>query len=339
MRRLFPGLMCVLMSLFACAATAQNSAYLDDFDVMWSAMDQHYPYFELKGVDWQALGKAHRVEAAMARSPKAFSQVLQRMLARLDDVHIFLVMPDGQRVATAESSYTPNWNDVVVRGDLQFVREFDRFAYMGLTREDDFGALVITDQSAATPQLVKGIVAQIGEWRDKPGFIVDLRRAFGGNELFARQVAQAFCGDPVVYAMNKYRSGPGHTDFGPLLERVLPATKKPYRGPVVCLQGNGAISSGESFVKMFQALPHAVTIGGATRGSSGNPKPEVLPNTGIEVWFSRWFDVTVNEQPVEGNGVTPDYMLKATPTSFRHADPIWEAAREKLRAVRAQARN
>lgn len=335
MPRQLNGLLCVVLSLFACTASGQSSAYLEDFDVMWTAMDRHYPYFELKGVDWQQLGDAHRVETAMVLSPKAFSQALQRMLARLDDVHVFLVMPDGQRVNTAVSSYTPNWNEAAVRADLRLVREFGRFAYMGLTREEDFCALVITDQAAATPQLVKGVVNQVQEWRDKPGFLVDLRRAFGGNELLAREVARVFCGDPVIYAKNKYRSGPGHSDFGPLLDRVLPASRKPYLGPVVVLQGNGVISSGESFVQMFQALPHAVTIGGTTRGASGNPKAKLLPNTGIEVWFSRWFDMTVDEQPVEGNGVPPDSLFETTPGMFDAADPIWHAGREKLRNVRA----
>ena len=338
MHRQLNRLIVAFTCLFGCAAAANNSAYIEDFDALWAAMDQHYPYFDLKGVDWQALGDSRRVEAAMAQSPKAFGQVLQRMLAQLDDLHVFLMMPDGQRINTATSSYTPNWNDVVVRRDLRLVREFGRYAYMGVTREDDFATLVITDQSAATPQLVKDVAKQIEEWRDKPGFLVDLRRAFGGNELLARDVAQAFCADPIVYAKHTYRSGSGHSEFGPVLERVLPASKSSYLGPIVCLQGNGAISSGESFVQMFQALPNAITVGGTTRGASGNPQPETLPNTGIEVWFSRWFDMTVDEHPVEGRGVPPDHMLKASPDMFRAGDPIWDAAQEKLRNLRVTTR-
>src|SRR5262249_55065658 len=146
-----------------------------------------------------------------------------------------------------------------------------------VTKVDGFGVFVLTRQSKADKDSVRQAAEFIRAHHDVPGFLIDLREANGGNELFAREIAREFCGKDTVYAKSKYRDGPGHDDFGTVYDRVLKASEKPYTKPVVCVIGRRAVSSGEGFVQMLKCLPNVTTVGAPTRGSSGNPKPFELP--------------------------------------------------------------
>mmetsp|Transcript_57638 Transcript_57638/g.182559 ORF Transcript_57638/g.182559 Transcript_57638/m.182559 type:complete len:131 (+) Transcript_57638:311-703(+) len=57
---------------------------------------------------------------------------------------------------------------------------------------------------------------------------------------------------------------------------------------------------------MMKSLPHAVVVGLATRGASGNPKPiTVDPELQVTVSFSRWVRTLPSGEVLEGAGVAP----------------------------------
>ncbi|MBL8967727.1 MAG: hypothetical protein JNG85_12020, partial [Spirochaetaceae bacterium] len=53
------------------------------FDALWSAFDEHYAFFDLRGVDWQAAREKHRPRALAARSSRELFAVLSELLAPL----------------------------------------------------------------------------------------------------------------------------------------------------------------------------------------------------------------------------------------------------------------
>jgi C-terminal processing protease CtpA/Prc len=203
---------------------------------------------------------------------------------------------------------------------------------VGTVPPDQLGAVVVTDQARADVASIGHVVAFITAHHDAPGFVVDLRRAGGGDEALARQVARCFCARDTVYALSKFRDGPAPDDFGPTHDRILGASSHPFTRPVVCLLGPGCVSSGEGFAKMLKALPHVTTVGAPTRGSSGNPSPFTLPGFDISVWYSRWVDMLPDGTPVEGRGVVPDVRVDAPTEAYVDGDPTWEKAVEVLRA-------
>lgn len=300
------------------------------FDALWEDMDRNYSYFELKKVDWKRLRTRYRRRALEASSALAFVNVLADMLGELRDAHVWIEAPWG-RVGTSPSSWSGNFNSQVVLGDLETPTHCGDFAVVGLTKKDRFAAIVLTHQSAATEENVAPVVDFIRDHADAPGFLVDLRQANGGNELLAQEIAQRFCGKDVVYARSKYRSGPGHDDFGPVYDRVLKAVDKPYLKPVVCLTGPGAVSSGEGFVQMLKCLPHVTTVGLRTRGSSGNPRAFALPGLDIKVWYSRWVDLMPDGTSIEGAGIAPEVEVNEPGAAYADRDPTWARALEVLR--------
>jgi carboxyl-terminal processing protease len=62
-----------------------------NFDRLWRSMNTQYPYFELKGIDWQAFYSHYRPLVEAAQSDQEFFSVLSDMLAELNDDHTGLV--------------------------------------------------------------------------------------------------------------------------------------------------------------------------------------------------------------------------------------------------------
>jgi C-terminal processing protease CtpA/Prc len=180
---------------------------------------------------------------------------------------------------------------------------------------------------AAVDEVIKFIKTHAGA----PGFVVDLRGADGGSELVARRIARQFCAKQRIYARSKYRGGADPGDFGPTYDRTLDASDTPYTKPVVCVLGPGCVSSGEAFAMMMQCLPNVTTVGRASRGSSGNPRPCTLPGVPVTVLFSRWVDMLPDGRPIEGRGIAPSVAVELSEEEYEKADPTWQKALVVLR--------
>ncbi len=308
------------------------------FDEMWRSMDHNYSYFALKPkVDWAKLREEYRPRAVKAQSAQELAAILTEMLGHLKDGHVWIEMPDGKVIGTHRTPWTYNGNRKVILSQLTDVTEFGAYAVVGRTRPDGFGYFLMTQQSAATPELVAKAAAAIEKLTAAPGFIIDLRTANGGSEPLAQEIAQLFCAKKVVYAKSRYRNGPNHENFTADQPReLLPAKSgKPYLKPVVCLLGPGCVSSGEGFAKMLAALPHVTTVGLPTRGCSGNPGTVEVGETGISVYFSRWVDLLPDGTPIEGRGVQPAIRVDAAAVRYKDADPTLVKGLEVLRAKAA----
>jgi hypothetical protein len=305
------------------------------FDEMWKSMDRNYSYFTLKpDVDWGKLRDQYRPKAVQAKSADELTTFLTEMLGHLKDGHVWITQPGDKVVGTHRTPWTYTGNRKVVLAQLSDVTQCGDYAIVGKTKPDGFGYFLMTRQSAGTPELVAKATAAIGKLADAPGFVIDLRNANGGSEPLAQEVARLFCEKKVVYAKSRYRDGPGHDEFTEHYPRELPAAKsgKPYLKPVVCLLGPGCVSSGEGFAQMLAALPHVITVGLPTRGSSGNPNAVEVGDTGLVVYFSRWVDLMPDGTAIEGKGIQPKVVVETTAEATKDADPTLAKGLEVLRA-------
>ena len=93
-----------------------GQSYVENFDHLGRALAETYPYFALKGVNWQALQGQYRPQAAAAETDAEYYAVVAEMLAQLNDAHSGLMQPylpggsfahtreiDGQAVVTRSS--------------------------------------------------------------------------------------------------------------------------------------------------------------------------------------------------------------------------------------------
>ena len=159
------------------------------FDDYWEELDQHYPYFALKQIDWRASRERYRGDALVAPTRLEFEKVLARMLDDLEDVHTHLEFPK-------ESSYGGLWESTQVSCALAVV---DRKIYLewlpGVVGVES--GLVVDHVPTEMPRLVSidghdirraplaqlllsgapGSTSRLGlEWRSKPEEDVVVRR-------------------------------------------------------------------------------------------------------------------------------------------------------------------
>ncbi len=67
-----------------------------NFERLWRAMDRYYPYFELKGVDWDAVYGRYQPQVAQTTSDHEYWRLMAHMLAELNDAHTGMLSPSRQ---------------------------------------------------------------------------------------------------------------------------------------------------------------------------------------------------------------------------------------------------
>lgn len=280
----------------------------DSYDALVRHMGLHYSHFASKGIDWGKEAARHAAKGRAARTPEAFAAAVLPLLARLEDIHVTIRMPDGTVLPTFRRAFEPNFDLSAVRGALRDPIPLGRLGLAG-TAGRELGYLGVAslpgDRAAAAP-----LLAALEGMLDRRGILLDLRYNDGGDEATAAALAGFLAGEPVVYARHRFRDGPGPGDFGPAAERLLrPREGRRFGGPVVVLVGPGCVSSGEGLALMLAAVEGVLLVGQPTAGCSGNPRPADLPD-GVSVSFSRWESLLPDGTPLEGRGVPPDVAVE-----------------------------
>lgn len=300
-------------------------------------MKERYSFSALKGIDWDDLGDRYGRAAQSAETVEDFAAVIGEMLAELEDLHVWIELPDGTTVRPHASRYRANFNHEAVTAELEEMERFGRLGFTGRTKEG-FGVVAVNGLPSENDDLYERLVDSIKRMFDAPGFIVDLRSNGGGAEPRARQIAALFADREYVYARSKVRAGPNISDFRESPpRRIEPALSEPYTRPVICLLGPRCMSSGEGFALMMKAMDHVTLVGQPTRGASGNPRPVTLAN-GVKVWFSRWVSMQPDGTPIEGRGIQPDIEVAHMGGGDPTFDTAVELLREKARADQAGAK-
>lgn len=301
------------------------------FDEVWSAFDAEYAKFSRhRKLDWRALGDEYRELAGRAETGFELAAVLGDMLARLEDLHVWVrcgddYVPGYARLRPLNASWKATQAAIgtlrQAGGDLTYGKTEDGIGYLNVTGLGD-------------DELAEHVDEALDVLGDTWGLIVDLRFNGGGDETLAQAIAGRFVDREVVYSTNRYRNGPEHDDLGPVLQRkVGPRGPWRYEAPIVVLIGQKTLSSAESFALMLAECPDATTMGDRTGGSSGNPRLLELDGE-IRISLPRWVDMDKDGEPIEGRGIEPDVRVKAEPADFTNGeDPVLEAALKRLRKV------
>ncbi len=288
-------------------------------------MKEHYSFSALKGIEWDELSSRYREAGEAAETVDEFAAVVRDMLAELEDLHVWIELPDGKRLYPHSSGYRANFNYPYVAGKLDTLQRFGRLGFTGRTQQG-FGVVAVSGLPTGDDDLYHRLLDSTESMFDAPGFIVDLRSNGGGSEDRAAQIAGRFADRRYLYARSKVRSGPASDDFRESPARhIEAAVQKPFVRPVICLVGPGCVSSGEGFALMMKAMDHVTLVGQPTRGASGNPRPVTLSN-GVRVWFSRWVSMDGDGTPLEGRGVQPDILVPHA----GEGDPTFDKAVEIL---------
>lgn len=297
------------------------------FDDLWKFMDERYAMFSVKGVDWKKTNDQFRSQIRENMSDQELFDVLQSMLATLQDGHVSLVSPfdtavyiDFYRGFPINFNYNNllnNYllNDYKTSGPVLYkIVSNTGYLYYGSFRTD------ISDAEVTTI---------FDEMKSTKGMIIDIRNNTGGKLENVNKIFNRFIGSKRLIKYEMRKSGPGHDQFfDPQPYYIEPAGQE-YKSPVVMLTNRSCFSVCNDFVMYMSQLPNVKLMGDRTGGGGGLPQNYVLPN-GWKLQYTASVTLTPAKTHIE-NGILPTLRIDITPQDILNGkDPIIETAFQSL---------
>jgi len=163
----------------------------------------------------------------------------------------------------------------------------------------------------------------MGQWRDKPGVIIDLRGNPGGIGAMAMGMAGWFAAEK-GQKLGTMIMRDGEFNF------IINRRPNAYGGQVAILIDGMSASTSEIFAGGMQDLNLARVFGSTTAGAALPSYIIKLPNgDGFQYAVANY--ISEGGEVLEGRGVTPDVTVVPTRETLRtEGDPVLQAARKWL---------
>ncbi len=244
-----------------------------NFEQLWKIMDEHYCFFEQKGVDWDEMRVKYGSQINARTGTKGLFRIMAAMLDELEDGHVNLSAP-------FETSYYRNWwSDYPQNYNERLVQEnYLHFNYMSLgavyyyTLPQNVGYIRIPSfESGLGDGNIDNILATFAS---ASALIVDIRDNGGGNMNVADNYISHFIGETVTAGFISHKTGPGHSDFSAPRRMTVEPVAKPHLiwgKPVVVITNRSTFSAANYFAAVMKSLPHVTVVGATTGGGAGVP--------------------------------------------------------------------
>ncbi|MFT5743836.1 MAG: carboxyl-terminal processing protease [Paracoccaceae bacterium] len=309
-----------------CATTTRPGTPRENFDALWTVMDENYAFFDLHGVDWAARYDQFAPLFTPDLDDAATFARLSEVLSPLDDLHTYLVAPDlpagyspasrtdwasertdflsVPRALSLTSVPNTGLEFTVLDGNIGYVL----MRHMG-TNPDLFGseAGLASDGFAKVARALAGTDA----------IILDLRLNPGGSDTVALTYASFFTHSPMLCCTKITRTASG---FGaPFAMTVTPAGPNALTQPVAILTSGYTASAAEVFVLAMNDLAQVTVVGEPTAGGQSDIMKVTLPN-GFVLGLSHQRYFAAGGAMYELVGIPPDVASPFNASAMRIGD-------------------
>ncbi|MEE9389173.1 MAG: S41 family peptidase [Paracoccaceae bacterium] len=286
-----------------------------NFEVFWNAFAEHYPFFDLYGVDWDARYAEFRPQVTATTTPDELFEIFRGLVHGLEDGHVYFVDRENRRGHSPETGVP--WGDalddvrVVAKtylGDavigidetgLSYGWLDGGVGYIRLTHMEANTGFGSTGASVAMAAIQTAAIAL----SDAQGIIVDVRFNPGGDDSISLAYAGAFTDHPVQAFSKVTQTLDGFTP--PHIEFTQPNGTVFLDQPVILLTSGYSASAAEIFTMALRELPQVTVMGQDTAGAHSDILSRNLPN-GWEIGFSHQIYTTPGGQVFEGPGLPAD---------------------------------
>lgn len=310
------------------------NSYSQNFNALWTIMDQHYCFFSIKQINWDSIKTVYQSKLAKldTLNDVTFFNLCANMINELKDGHVNLTSPfNMSRYWAWFQNYPPNFNSTIIFSNRYLGNNYriaGGFDY-NVIPNTSIGYIYYPDftQGFSSANL-SYVIASLSRCN---GLIIDVRNNSGGTLTYAQTIASRFTTQTIKYGYISHKIGPGHDDFSaPEPEYITPyATTSVIDNwvtkPVVILTNRLCYSATNEFVSMMKQLPNVTIIGDQTGGGGGLPMSSELPN-GWTVRYSACPMYDANMNPIEF-GILPTIHVDMDSTDMMHGiDTIIETA-------------
>jgi len=326
--------------------TAKTQDPVFNFEIFWHAFQENYPFFDVRGVDWQNQYDVFRPQVKADMSQAELFRLMSDMIAPINDGHVSLYNPETNQEyfpgkkpdwANRTNWMTDTLIDTYLRRDqnvkltgntkLLYGKLNNTIGYLNVFSMEGFNPEEEDDPLAAAEAMDQAL-KDIG---DVKAMIVDVRFNGGGSEDIAMALASRFADQRRLAYSVKAKEGNG---FTPAHEFYLePGGESQFTKPVFLLTSNLTMSAAENFVLLLRVLPHVTVIGEKTRGCFSLIL-RGLPNG----WFyglANQVYTAADGKVYEGIGIPPSVEVDINPSGFQdNKDAILDKALELAGAIR-----
>lgn len=327
--RYYIALVRVLLAMMIITACSDEPQWTNDpygnFDALWTTIDEHYPFFEYKQIDWKTVGEQYRARLSPAMTSQELFELCGDMLKELRDGHTNLIASHDVSRYWIWEQYPVNYDERIV--DEHYLNFNYRLAsgikYAILP--DNFGYMYYASFAS---NIGEGNLDQVlSHLSTADGLIIDVRSNGGGYLTNVETLVGRFIDSRMCVGAIQHKTGPGHD----LMSRPYPYYFEPtknhihYQKPVVILTNRGSFSATNNFVSIMKLLPQVTVVGDTTGGGSGLPFTGELPNG----WHVRFSSCPIMD--AAGNisefGVAPHMYVEQLPADTeRGHDTLLDAA-------------
>jgi C-terminal processing protease CtpA/Prc len=328
-----------------------------NFEELWRTFNNHYPFFEVRNVDWKKQYETYRAEVTSETGDAELFDIFCRMLEPLNDGHVSLT---AQTLGDGKKRFTPEkkprfWREFTSRQQIKQLFETttktliaNGFAQPQRTkawmlhygRSAAFAYLRILELEGINRQTLTAALDEVArDFKDLDGVIIDIRDCPGGDDDIAIKIINRFCDRRRIAFHRQTKSGPGSDAFTPLKTwHIEPEGEAQFTGPIVLLTCDSVFSGGEAFALAIKQLPYVTIVGDHTNGIFSYQLERRLPNGWrYSLSYQKYFSADLI--CYEGKGVPADIELFNTKSDIDSGtDPLITHAIEVLK-LRKRGRN
>ncbi|MGL1922019.1 MAG: S41 family peptidase [Hyphomicrobiales bacterium] len=291
---------------------------INTFETYWQSFDENYPFFELRGVDWQKAYDTFRPQVTASTTDQELFDIIQKMITPLGDGHVAIISTVGEFLAVK----LPDWAEGLEEEDMPAMAMLapetkmidgyksvvnDALIY-GKLREDVGYLNILTfdgliDENGDSTVLKNGIAQVLEALKDTKTIVIDTRINFGGDDTAGLLIAGQFTDkSQKVFKKSVWVDGAFEhiADF-----ELIPTAKTAYKGKVYLLTSRLTISAAETFALAMTQLPNVSLVGEPTNGMLSDKSFMALPNGWIGTISNEQY-LSANDELFEAKGVPVD---------------------------------
>jgi hypothetical protein len=310
----------------ACEQKPENTPQ-KNYAIFWQTFAEHYAFFDLRHVDWQAVDKQFRPQVTSAAEPKELFRIFRGMIEPLQDAHTGITArgiqrfngrrpdanhldPEGWLKAREiiGSKYVRGGLQSFCQGHVQFGTLQDSIAYLRVDSFNSYAPGAYANELLALQSALDSVLRDAQQFR---GLAIDVRRNSGGADPLGVEIASRLTGEKYLAYSKVTRNnldGPLHFT-APQETWVAASTRPGFRGKVVLLTGPDTISAGETFAMALMGRePRVTRIGLNTQGVFSDVLGRTLPN-GWSFGLPNEVYLTKDGKAFDGPGVPPDVRV------------------------------
>ena len=291
------------------------------FDEYWTVVNEKYAMFEFKNVDWDMVRDTTRPKINDNMDDAAFFNILDDMASTLRDAHTWV--SDGDKYGGWDDlyeGYEQNLNFEILPLYLQDAQAINETGILYKIMDDNIGYMFIQEFDNFEREDVETVIHFL---KDTKGLIIDVRGNGGGDPALAAEIASHFTDKEVYTGFERFKSGPGASDFSDSPIRLLPTDGTFYDKAVAILTNRGCYSATTTMIYMMNPLPQVTIIGDRTGGGSGSVAEGYLGNGWI--WAMSTSEFIDYENRHLDDGYNPDIFVQLD-TLDKTRDEIIERA-------------